>query len=231
MIKRVRRVKINNFLQIVLVFILLACENEPQKLPYIGNFDVEYRNENGKVYTDTIYPRIPLFKFQNENGKWVSNKDFVGRIWVVEFFFATCPTICPIMTSELKRLNQDVNALEQHIQFLSFTINPNNDTPEVLSNYKKKNGITAKNWAFLRGEETETHRLGIENFQTFAGRDDEAEGGYAHSGSFTLVDKEGYVRGVYAVTGYDGSVNLDEYNRLKQDINTLLKYEYNINIP
>ena len=112
--------------------------------------------------------------------------------------------------------------------FISFTINPKNDQPSVLKAYKKKNGIKAKNWTFLTGDEAETHRLGIENFQTFAGRDEEAEGGYAHSGAFTLVDKKGYVRGVHAVTGYDGSVNKNEYKRLKKEVIELLNYEYNI---
>jgi cytochrome oxidase Cu insertion factor (SCO1/SenC/PrrC family) len=74
----------------------------------------------------------------------------------------------------------------------------------------------------------ETHRLGIENFLTFAGRDDEAEGGYAHSGSFTLVDKAGHVRGVYAVTNMDLSVNAKEYKRLKTDLINLLNYEYHV---
>jgi len=164
----------------------------------------------------------------NEDSVWVTNKDFKNKIWVAEFFFATCPTICPIMNSQLKNLNKETASLKKHIQFLSFTINPKNDVPSVLKAYRKKHGIIAKNWAFLTGEEAETHRLGIENFQTFAGRDEEAEGGYAHSGSFTLVDKSGYVRGVYAVTSFDGSVNKKEYKRLKEDIFKLLEYEYDI---
>jgi protein SCO1/2 len=158
----------------------------------------------------------------------VTNETFKNKVWIAEFFFATCPTICPIMNSQLKNLNKETKKYADHIQFLSFTINPINDKPSVLKKYRKKHGIDAANWAFLTGDEAATHRLGIENFQVFAGRDAEAEGGYAHSGSFTLVDKKGYVRGVYAVTNFDGTVNKTEYQRLKNELIQLLKYEYNI---
>jgi protein SCO1/2 len=208
---------------------LIACESEKKRvLPIIGNYDLTYRKVEGQTVVDTIYPKIPTFRFLNEDSVWVTNKDFKNKIWIAEFFFATCPTICPIMNSQLKNLNKETASVKKHIQFLSFTINPTNDVPSVLKIYRKKHGITAKNWAFLTGDEAETHRLGIENFQTFAGRDEEAEGGYAHSGSFTLVDKSGYVRGVYAVTNFDGSVNKKEYKRLKEDIFKLLEYEYDI---
>ncbi len=222
----------NKFYFFFVLLLTFGCsENDKPKLPYIGNYDVEYKKVNGKTVTDTIYPTIPEFFFQDEYGKTVSNKDFKNKIWIVEFFFATCPTICPIMTTELKRLNKELANIQSEIQFISFTIDPKKDSSLALLDYKKRNGINAKNWTFLRGDEAETHRLGIENFQTFAGRDDEAEGGFAHSGAFTLVDRKGYVRGVYAVTGYDGSVNKEEYERLKTDIKTLLKYEYNVSIP
>lgn len=87
----------------------------------------------------------------------------------------------------------------------------------------KHHGIKSANWQFLTGNEEETHRLGIENFQIFAGRDDEAEGGFAHSGAFTLVDKEGYVRGVYLGT------DKAQVELLEKDLRKLLKYEYGIN--
>jgi len=208
---------------------LTSCDSKSKsKLPFIGNFDLEYKKIDGKTIVDTIYPVIPPFNYFNEDSVLVTNKDYRNRIWIVEFFFATCPTICPIMNSQLKNLNKETSNFSKHIQFISFTINPKNDQPSVLKAYKIKNGITAKNWVFLTGDEAETHRLGIENFQTFAGRDEEAEGGYAHSGAFSLVDMKGHIRGVYAVTGYDGSVNKKEYQRLKEDIFKLLEDEYKI---
>lgn len=207
---------------------LTSCKEKTRKLPYIGNYDLEYKQIDGKTIVDTVYPTIPYFQYFNEDSIIVSNKDFKNKIWIAEFFFATCPTICPIMNSQLKNLNREMANFSEHIEFLSFTINPSNDKPSILKKYRQTHGITSKNWTFLTGNEEETHRLGIENFQIFAGRDDEAAGGYAHSGAFSLIDKKGYVRGVYAVTGMDGSVNKNEYKRLKQDIIDLLKYEYNI---
>lgn len=213
---------------LVIIFILASCEENKPKLPYIGNYDLVYKKVDGNTIADTIYPTIPTFTYLNEDSVTVTNKTFKNKVWIAEFFFATCPTICPIMNSQLKNLNEETKKYAEHIQFLSFTINPSNDKPSVLKAYRKKNGINAKNWAFLTGDEAATHRLGIENFQIFAGRDAEAEGGYAHSGAFTLVDKKGYVRGVYAVTNFDGTVNKNEYKRLKKELIELLNYEYNI---
>jgi protein SCO1/2 len=212
-----------------LLILLLSCGNEiPPKLPILGNVDVSYKTIHGKETVDTLYPTIPAFSFLNEDSLRVSNTSYKNRIWVVEFFFATCPTICPIMNVQFNKLNKETKRFQQHIQFLSFSINPKNDVPSVLTKYKRDHGITANNWALLTGDEVETHRLGIENFLTFAGRDDEAEGGYAHSGSFTLVDKSGHVRGVYAVTNMDLSVNANEYKRLKTDIFNILTFEYHV---
>jgi protein SCO1/2 len=112
------------------------------------------------------------------------------------------------------------------IQYLSFTIDPTNDTPSKLKVHKTKLGIHNPNWAFLTGNEAFTHQLGIEHFLIFAGREEEAQGGYAHSGAFTLVDKKGYVRGVYEVVQPDLSVNKKEFQRLINDVKTLFDYEY-----
>ncbi len=206
---------------ILLLLLIQGCSQTP-KLPYLGNADVEYTEKNGVVIADTIYPQIPSFTFKNQLGRSVTNQAYQGKIWVVEFFFTSCPTICPVMTTQLKRLYSQLNPKMHHdIQFLSFSIDPSKDTPSVLYNYQKKNHIQYKNWDLLSGDEAETHRLGIQNFLTFAGKDDLSSGGYAHSGSFTLVDAQGYVRGVYAVTNFDLSVNEQEFNRMVNELNTL----------
>lgn len=214
-----------------LLILLISCNESPiikRALPILGNYDLEYTTVDGEKKVDTLYHKIREFKFLNEDSVWKSNKDFKNKIWIAEFFFATCPTVCPAMNLQLKKLNQELKAYESDIQFLSFTINPNHDSPNVLKQYKQKTGINSKNWTFLTGDEAETHKLGIEDFLTFAGKDDESEGGYAHSGSFTLVDKEGHVRGVYRVTDLNGKVDNGEYQRMKTEILKLLNYEYDI---
>ncbi len=201
------------------------AESSTITLPYIGSIDIVYNEENGQVISDTIYERIPLFHFINQDSLAVSNSSYSGKIWITEFFFTTCPTICPIMNVEMLDIYKHVNelGLSDKVQFLSFSIDPDQDTPRVLSSYKNSYCDSCLNWDFLTGDETETHRLGIENFKIFAGRDEDAEGGYAHSGAFSLVDTLGHVRGVYNITDYDGSVNKLERQRLKEEIEILLK--------
>ena len=208
-------------------YLLVSCQpSKPIPLPKLGNYDVVYHKKNGKEIIDSIYLTIPVFQYLNEDSIRVTNSDFKNKVWIVEFFFATCPTICPIMNQQLKKLVTQTDKYKKHIQFLSFSIDPKKDTPSKLKEFKQRNGINAKNWAFLTGDEATTHTLGIKHFLTFAGRDSLSAGGYAHSGSFTLVDKAGYVRGVYAVTNFDLTVNQEEYKRLLNDVNNLIKYEY-----
>lgn len=213
----------------LLLLILHSCTSKPAKkehvLPFIGNFDVEYKLIDGVEIADTVFPTIPYFYFWNEDSLKVTSKDLKGKIWVTDFFFTTCSTICPRMTDQMKRLNGLLSDMQSEVQFISFSINPIHDTPSQLKLYRKHHEIDAKNWVFLTGDEADTHRLGIEDFKVFAGQDDLAEDGYAHSEAFTLVDKEGYVRGVYNVA------DVKQVDQLEKDIRKLLKYEYNYNPP
>ncbi len=208
------------------ILILFSCKSKPttQKvLPYVGNFDIQYRMVDGVEVADTVYPKIIDFAYLNQDSVMIKSSSMKGKIWIAEFFFTSCPTICPTMTKQMIRLNNDTKDIENYLQFMSFSINPKNDTPSELRKYIVKNKITAKNWQFFTGNEAATHDLGINYFQIFAGQDAESEGGYAHSGAFTLVDREGYVRGVYLGT------DPNEVNRLETDLRKLLKYEYNVN--
>jgi protein SCO1 len=207
-------------------FAFVSCGNkettEQKVLPFIGNYDIEYSLVDGVEIADTVYPTIPFFHYLNEDSVRIKSTDLKGKLWVADFFFTTCSTICPKMTTQMKRLNAMTSDLKDHVQFISFTINPRYDQPSVLRKYKKRHGIEAPNWVFLTGDEEETHALGIEHFRIFAGQDDLSEDGYAHSEAFTLVDKEGFVRGVYNVA------DPKQVDQLEIDIRKLLKYEYDI---
>jgi protein SCO1/2 len=209
---------------ILLTLIFVSCNsNEKVRvLPIVGNYDIEYDTIDGKEVADTIYPKIPFFKFKNQYGKVVTSRDLKGKVWIADFFFTKCPTICPTMTAQLKRLSTKTKDLADQIQYISFSIDPRTDQPEILQKYISKNGITAKNWEFLTGDENKTHQLGVNYFQVFANKDIESAGGYAHSPAFVLVDKEGYVRGVYIGT------QTEQVDLLEKDVRKLLKYEYNI---
>lgn len=210
----------------ILLLILLSCNQSEKKvrvLPYVGNFDIVYSMVNGKEVADTVYPKMIDFSYFNQDSLVVKSSDMKGKIWIADFFFTSCPTICPKMTEQMKRLNGMTKDINEHIQYISFSINPKYDTPEQLRKYIQVHKIKAKNWQFFTGNEARTHDLGINNFQIFAGQDASAAGGYAHTGAFALVDKEGYVRGVYLGT------DPKEVNKLEIDLRKLLKYEYSIN--
>ena len=114
--------------------LLYSCGNEkPPKLPILGNADILYKTVDGKEVADTIYPTIPAFTFLNQDSVTVTNESYKNRVWVVEFFFATCPTICPIMNVQFKKLNEETKKLQKHIQYLSLSINPKNDLTFVLT--------------------------------------------------------------------------------------------------
>ena len=210
---------------LVLIFFASCTSGNDTKvkvLPYLGNYDIEYNLIDGVEVADTVYPTIPFFHYLNEDSVRIKSTDLKGKVWVADFFFTTCTTICPKMTTQMKRLNAMTADLADQIQFISFSINPHYDQPSILKKYRKNHHIEAKNWMFLTGNETETHVLGVDHFMVHAAREDGATDGYAHSEAFTLVDKEGYVRGVYNVA------NPAQVDQLEKDIRKLLKYEYGV---
>jgi len=224
MVKSVR----NSLLAFIVgAFALTSCTEEEKPvenervLPIVGERDVEYRMVDGVEVADTIYHYVPEFEYINQDSISVSSKDFKGKVWVVDFFFSKCPTICPPMTSQMKRLSEMTTDLQKEVQFLSFSIDPKNDQPTRLREYIASHSITATNWSFLTGEEASTHLLAKEFFNG-AERNDEIEGGFGHTPNFALVDREGLVRGIYNGT------DVDDINRLEKDLRKLLKYEYGV---
>ena len=137
--------------------------------------------------------KAPDFEFVNQDGDTISNKDYKGKVYLVEFFFTTCPTICPIMNKNLVEI-QDVFSKNKNFGIASFTIDPAHDTPEVLSDYAEKYGINHPNWNLLTGDREEIYHLANKEFGVYAGEDAGVPGGFAHQGMFILVDQEGYIR-------------------------------------
>ena len=209
---------------ISLSFILFFCENKKIELPIYGIPIVNSKTlENGSISYDTLDHMIQNFKLFNQNGKIITNETLKHKIYIADFFFTSCSTICPLMTKNMKYVDSSLRNFSKHISLLSFTINPDFDTPKVLRRYRSKYKISSKNWLFLRGNEKQTHQLGIEHFKVFATRDENVSDGFAHSGAFTLVDKEGFVRGVYLGT------DKKEVDKLIKDVKLLLNKEYNVN--
>jgi protein SCO1/2 len=204
--------------------LLTACDETPENsrvLPIVGDRDVVYKTVDGEEVADTIYHHVPEFEYFNQDSVMIKSEDLKGKIWITDFFFTRCPSICPPMTSNMKRLNEDTKDLDEHVQFLSFSIDPDRDTPTTLRNYISSYSINDDNWYFFTGDEEETHLLAKEFFNG-AERNDEIAGGFGHTSYFAIVDTEGLVRGIY-----DGT-NTDQVDQLEKDLRKLLKYEYNI---
>lgn len=147
----------------------------------------------GFVVNDGKKRKVPEFSFMDQDSVWVTDKDYLGKVYVVEFFFTTCPTICPIMTTNLVELQKTFKE-DADFGVASFTINPRYDTPSVLKKYAEKYGIVDKDWHLLTGDQEKIYTLAQEGFYIVANEVEDAPGGFEHSGMFALVDKNGYIR-------------------------------------
>jgi len=174
------------------------------------------------------FEKVPDFEFTNQNNKTVSNGNFKDKVYLVEFFFTSCPTICPKMHQSMLKI-QDEFYGNPNFGIASITIDPKRDTPETLKRYAKKHNATLKNWHFLTGEKEVIYNFSNNGFKLYAGENEEAEGGFEHSGLFALIDKDGFIRSRTVVVGefenpikfYDG-LDPKQVQMLKEDINVLL---------
>ena len=158
--------------------------------------------------------KVPDFKFINQNEKLVSNKDYLGKVYIVEFFFTTCTTICPIMNTNLVHIQNSFTAFPD-FGIASFSINPEYDTSEVLQLYAQDNGITNPNWNLMTGDRNEIYKLANDGFNLYTAASSDFVDGFEHSGYFAIIDKEGYIRSRVDEFGnpkiyYKGSVDFNE---------------------
>ena len=179
--------------------------------------------------------RVPEFSFTDQNGKTITNKDYLGKVYVVEFFFTTCPTICPKMNYNLVQIQNSFKDFE-NFGVASFTINPAYDTPEVLKEYAERYGVTNPNWHLMTGDQDKIYELANTGFPLYVAKNDEVEGGFEHSGHFALIDKEGFIRSriengnplifYYGIISEEEQVDdegqTQEITMLKEDIAKLL---------
>ena len=142
-------------------------------------------------------PRLPVlgqvqnFTLYNSDGKEFSSRQLKGRVWIADFFFTTCSDICPMMTKHLSSIHQSLK-IEKNVFLVSFTVNPEHDTPEVLAEYAKKLKADTKKWFFLTGPRDKITEIAVKSFKL--GSMDEP---VFHSSYFTLVDRYGLIRGYY----------------------------------
>lgn len=181
--------------------------------------------------------KVPPFSFLNQDSLLISNEDYKGKVYIVEFFFTTCPTICPIMNKNLVDIQNEFEDMED-LAFASFTINPEYDTPMVLKQYAENYGITDLDWHLLTGDRETIYDLANAGFNIYVAEMADVPGGFEHSGLFALIDKEGYIRSrrdahgnpivyyrgtITQAQGTDSEGMDEQITILKEDIRKLLE--------
>ncbi len=165
-----------------------------------------------------VYGTVPDFFLIERRGHPISLSDLKGKIWVADFIYTHCQDTCPTQSAQMK-LIQDEFAKEQNLRLVSITVDPDRDTPKVLTEYAKRFGANPDRWLFLTGEKQQLYRLAQEGFRLSAvpvSRDEDASSIIAHSSRFVLVDSEARIRGYYP------GIDADAVVRLRRDLKALL---------
>jgi len=195
--------KNSSYIGISLIILIFGIIFIPRIIDRVKNKEVvesDRLNVKGKTSEKLVYieqyegnKKVPAFEFINQDGDTITNEDYLGKVYIVEFFFTTCPSICPVMSRNLVTLQEEFKS-SSDFGIASFTIDPEHDTPEVLKEYAKNYGVTNPDWHFLTGDRQKIYELANTGFGIYANEDETVPGGFAHSGLFALIDKEGYVR-------------------------------------
>lgn len=186
--------------------------------------NVEKHGEGeGNLYT---MGKAPEFALTDQNGRKITNADYAGKVYVLEFFFTTCPTICPRMNQNMLELQKKFYG-DANFGIASITINPETDTPEVLKLHADQLGVKSANWHMMTGDRDYIYKLANQGFNVFVGKTGQGEAGFEHSGSFALIDKNGNIRcrkDEYGnpIAYYDG-IEKEGIRDIMQDIQILLK--------
>ena len=187
---------------------LCACIEKKQKLPIFG--------ERELIGADTVFHKIADFQFVDQDSAVVTNETFRDKIYVADFFFTSCRTICPIMKTQMLRV-YDAMRNNPDVLLLSHTIDPEYDTVGLLQDFAERLGVTSDKWHFVTCDKDSIYNIAQKSYFATAMEDGSEPDGFIHSGAFLLIDKEQRIRGKY-----DGTKE-DDVNRLLADIDKLKK--------
>ena len=206
---------------IFLCFLMIgtsSCSTKKKKknLNYYGRKAIDKKIVDGTEVIDTIFHKIAPFQFINQDSILVNNQSFKNKIYVADFFFSSCPTICPLMKKQMLRVYQEYKDTKD-FHIISHTIDPEYDSVPLLKDYAERLDVLAPKWNFVTGVKEEIYAIGQESYMVSALEDEEAPGGYIHSGAFVLVDDNGHIRGIY-----DGT-KAEQVDRLINEIPILLE--------
>ena len=212
------RVFIVIFFSIASAILLLFYEAlTPQKvLPIFQPNDVNYELVDSSIQHIKRFHKIKSFEFLNQNGEKISEKDYEGFIYVADFFFTTCPSICPIMTNNMVKIQNYIKD-KKKVKLLSFSVTPDIDSVHVLKEYSIKKGVDDKYWNLLTGDKSKIYSLARKSFLVVKENVENDSHSMIHTENFVLVDREKRIRGFY-----DGTDDTD-MQVLKEDIGILLE--------
>ena len=192
--------RILSIITLVLIFNACSKQDSGKELPFLGRKQIVEKKVDGRVVKDTVPHKIPEFRFIDQDSSVVTPNTFEDKIYVADFFFTTCPGICPTMAEQMKRVYKEYKD-NPKVMFLSHTVDPRHDTPAVLDNYAEKLGVDTDKWKFVtHGGRDYIYKIGKEGYMVSSGKDSTAPGGFLHSGQFFLVDDKRRIRGVYMGT-------------------------------
>ena len=200
----------NNFFLFLIAVVWMSCSDTDRRLPILGT-----RSFNG---TDTVYHTIAPFRFVDQDSATITNADFAGKIYVADFFFTSCRTICPIMKLQMLRVYEATEKMPD-VLILSHTIDPEWDTVALLHDFAQRLGVESQRWHFVTGVKDSIYKIAQTSYYATAMEDRTEPDGFIHSGAFLLIDKKGRIRGKY-----DGTKETD-VDRLISDIKKLRREE------
>lgn len=199
---------------IILIFscLTLSCIDEtPRVLPILGRH--EFVDTDTGI--DTIYHTIDSFSFVDQDSSFITNETYYGKIYVADFFFTSCPSICPVMKVQMLRIYEAFES-DSTVMLLSHTIDPVYDNVKVLYDYASRLEVASNKWHFVTGEKAMIYEMAQTSYYVATRENEKAPGGYEHSGAFILVDDRRRIRGVY-----DGT-KAEATDKLINDIKALL---------
>lgn len=225
------------YIGLILVIVIFGIIFIPKIVSRVNNRKVVESNRSQSsiplqyVFLNGEAKKVPEFAFINQDSIIISNEDFNKKVYVAEFFFTSCPSICPIMNKNMKRIENRFGK-RQDFGIASFSIDPIKDTPSVLKAYAETYEVFSQNWHFLTGEKDKIYNLANEGFNIFASVNPRVAGGFEHQGYFALIDKNGFIRCrsdqfgnpiVYYMGVDKEDVEIQEVDLLIDDIEKLLK--------
>ena len=225
------------YIGLILVIIIFGIIFIPKIVSRITNSNIVESNRSQSsiplqyVILNGEAKKVPEFAFLNQDSIIISNEDFSKKVYVAEFFFTSCPSICPIMNKNMKRIENRFG-MRKDFGIASFSIDPSKDIPSVLKIYAESYDVFSQNWHFLTGEKDKIYNLANEGFNIFASVNPRVAGGFEHQGYFALIDKNGFIRCrsdqfgnpiVYYMGVDEEDVEIQEVDLLIDDIEKLLK--------